>query len=518
MSLNENSQSVEGFGTSHYLALDLGAESGRAVLGRLSGDRLQLEEVHRFANRSAVLPDGLHWDILGLYASIQQGIRRGAEAAGSIPLRGLGVDTWGVDYALLDHRDELLGLPFHYRDHRTDGVMDRVFSRVPAKRIFGETGIQFMQLNTLFQLAAARERSSPALDAAQTLLFLPDLFHFWLSGEKRCEYTIATTSQLFNPVRQDWAVDLMGDLSIPSRLFLPVTPPGTVIGALRTSVQEETGAGTVPVIVPASHDTASAVAAVPASTKNFAYLSSGTWSLMGIELDSPRVTEEARSGNFTNEGGVSGTVRFLKNIMGLWLVQECRRSWARQGSEYSYADLALLAAAAPPFACFVNPDDPAFLAPRDMPHAIASYCERTGQQAPQGPGAVVRACLEGLALTYRRHLLRLEAIAGETLSTLHIVGGGAQNRLLCQFAANAIGRAVVAGPVEATAAGNILVQAMGRNEIASLSDLRQVVRRSFDVEEYSPVDSDRWLEAYTRFDQVVARGEGAGVQRGEDGG
>ncbi|MCA1597022.1 MAG: rhamnulokinase [Chloroflexi bacterium] len=491
-------------GESHYLALDLGAESGRAVLGRLSGGRLGLQEVHRFANRPVLLPDGLHWDILGLYSAIQEGIRCGSAAAGSQPLRGLGIDTWGVDYALLDGSDELLGLPFHYRDHRTDGVMDRVFARVPADRIFAETGIQFMQLNTLFQLAAARERSPAVLDAAETLLFLPDLFHFWLSGEKRCEYTVATTSQLFNPVRREWAADLMGDLSISPRLFKPVTPPGTVLGTLRSAVQEQTGSGGVPVIAPASHDTASAVAAVPASDTNFAYLSSGTWSLMGIELSAPRISAEARQGNFTNEGGVGGTVRFLKNIMGLWLVQECRRSWARAGHDYTYAELAELAAAAPPFTCFVNPDDPAFLAPPDMPRAITSFCERTAQQPPREPGAVVRSCLEGLALTYRRHLHRLEAIAGQPLTTLHIVGGGAQNRLLCQFAANAVARRVVAGPVEATAAGNILVQAMGRGEISSLADLRQVVRRSFEVEEYLPQETDRWLEAFQRFEHVIA--------------
>ncbi|HET6381763.1 MAG TPA: rhamnulokinase family protein [Armatimonadota bacterium] len=482
---------------SQYLALDLGAESGRGVLGSLENGRLELSEIHRFANRPVALPDGLHWNIGGLYQEILHAITRGADKAKT--LDGIGVDTWGVDYALLDGRGELLGLPFHYRDHRTDDVMERVFARVSRQRIFKETGIQFMQFNTLFQLAAARERESPLPDAAETLLFLPDLFHFWLSGEQRVEFTIATTSQLYNPVARDWSRQMMEPLGIPPRLFQPVTPPGTIIGRLRKAVASETGAGAVQIILPGSHDTASAVAAAPAASDDFVYISSGTWSLIGIELSAPRISAETMEGNFTNEGGVGGTIRFLKNIMGLWLVQECRRSWARQGREYSYGELAALAEEAPAFACLIDPDDPSFLAPDDMLSALDAFCRRTAQNLPGEPGAIIRACLEGLAFKYRENVLKLEAIAARSLNCIHIVGGGVQNRLLCQFAASATGKPVMAGPIEATAAGNILVQAMARGEIASLRELREVVRASFQVEEFSPIQPDGWMEAYDRF-------------------
>ncbi|MDQ2732862.1 MAG: rhamnulokinase [Armatimonadota bacterium] len=482
----------------NYLALDLGAESGRGVLGKLEGDRLEIQEVHRWANRPAALPDGIHWDILGQFNEIKTAIAAAGRHQAS-PLQGIAVDTWGVDYALLDQRGDLLGVPFHYRDHRTDGVMDRVFSQVSKEEIFNWTGIQFMQLNTLFQLAAAREQNSPALDAAHRLLFLPDLFHYWLSGEQTCEFTVASTSQLYNPQTSGWAVELMDRLRIPSHLFLPVTPPGVPIGKLRPAIAEETRAGDVPILTVGCHDTASAVAAVPAIGDDFIYLSSGTWSLMGVELARPLISPEALAANFTNEGGVAHTIRFLKNIMGLWVVQECRRSWARQGHEYSYGELTTLAAAAEPFQHFINPDDPSFLAPPDMPGAIIAYCDRTGQGRPAGPGPTIRACLEGLAFQYRENVARLESLVGRSLPTLHIVGGGVQNRLLCQFAANATGKTVVAGPVEATAAGNLLVQAMARSEIGSLRDLRHIVRNSFPVEEYTPFETAAWEEAWGRW-------------------
>ena len=495
---------------SHYLALDFGAESGRGVLGRLENGRLEISEVHRWPNVPVSLPDGLHWNPLGLYSEMKDAIRNGARSLPSgETLKGVAVDTWGVDYALLDSRGEMMGTPYHYRDRRTDGVMDRILERIPRSRIFGRTGIQFMQINTLFQLAAARESGSPLLDAAYRLLFMPDLFNYWLSGEISCELTIASTSQMYDPTNHEWAADLMDDLGIPSRLFLPVTQPGSQLGELRESLAQETGAGTVPVLNSGSHDTASAVAAVPASSPDFAYLSSGTWSLIGIELPTPAITPTTLAGNFTNEGGVSGTIRFLKNIMGLWLVQECRRSWARQGKDYTYADLAELAAQAPAFACFVDPDEPAFLAPPDMPAAIASYCARTGQKAPVGPGPTVRACLEGLAFKYRENMQRLEEIAARPIRTLHIVGGGVQNRLLCQFAANATGKSVAAGPVEATAAGNLLVQAMAQGEIASLSAVRHVVRSSFTVDEYEPAATAPWEDAYGRFAEFTGKAAAA---------
>jgi rhamnulokinase len=412
---------------SQYLALDLGAESGRGVLGQLENDRLELREIHRFPNIPVSLPDGLHWNILGLFQEIKRSIAlASADLTGGQQLRALGVDTWGVDYALLGSQDELLGMPHHYRDHRTDGIMEKVFTRTPREKIFERTGIQFMQLNTLFQLAAARERSEVSLDIAKTLLFLPDLIHFWLSGEKACEFTIATTSQLFDPVARDWARDLMDELGIPDSLFLPIAEPGRTLGPLRQSVADELRCGKSPVVLPGSHDTAAAVAAVPADGMDFVYISSGTWSLIGVETLKPVLTRAALDGNFTNEGGVGGRFRFLKNIMGLWLVQECRRCWARSGQAYEYAHLASLAGGSPPFSHFVDPDEPSFLAPVDMPGSIAAFCRRTGQPAPENPGTMVRACLEGLAFKYRENVERLEAITGRSLGNLHIVGGGAK--------------------------------------------------------------------------------------------
>ena len=482
----------------NFLAFDLGAESGRAVIGRFDGQRLGLEEVHRFPNGPVRILDGLHWDVLRLFEEIQRGIALGVRQAGR-DLAGLGLDTWGVDFALLDRAGALLGNPYHYRDSRTDGMLEEAFRLVPKRDIFAATGVQFLKLNTLYQVLAMSVQRSPLLDAAETLLMIPDLFNYWLTGRKACEFTDATTTQFYDPARRDWSRALFERLSLPARILPEVVPPGTPLGPLLGPVADETGARDVTVIAPACHDTGSAVAAVPASGEDYAYISSGTWSLMGAEVREPILTDAALNHNFTNEGGVEGTFRFLKNIMGLWLVQECRRAWEREGDALSYDDLTRLASEAPAFGPVVDPDDDRFVGIGDMPGRIRAFCEETGQVPPAGRGAVVRCALEGLALKYRHVLERLEEILKRRLGAVHVVGGGSRNRLLCQLTADATGRPVIAGPAEATAIGNILIQALATGHLGALSDARAVVRRSFDVVTYEPRRDDRWDEAYARF-------------------
>jgi rhamnulokinase len=483
--------------TKKILAFDLGAESGRGLLGLFDGQRLQLEVVHRFPNGGVQTLDTMHWDVLRLYGEMLQGMRRARAEHGDIA--GVGIDTWGVDFALLGRGGTLLGNPRHYRDPHTEASMDAAFRQVPRMEVFRQTGIQFMRFNTLFQLLALKRDRSPLLAAAETLLFIPDLFHYWLTGIKINEYTDASTSQMIDPGTRSWARDLIRTFELPERILGTLTPPGTVLGPLRSWVASETGLASVPVIAPATHDTASAVAAVPAQGASWAYISSGTWSLMGAELDRPLVNEQALNYNFTNEGGVGGTVRFLKNVMGLWLVQECRRIWERGGKTYTYEELMQLAEAAPPFAAVVDPDDASFILPPSMPAALADFCKRTGQAAPVGPGPVIRCALESLALRYRWVLERLEEMLGRKLEAIHIVGGGCQNTLLCRLTADCCNRPVHAGPVEATAIGNVLVQALGLGLVCSLSEAREVVRRSFDVRTYTPQNPQPWHEPYQRF-------------------
>jgi rhamnulokinase len=489
-----------------FLAFDLGAESGRAVVGLLEGDRLRLEEVHRFPNGPVRLPDGLHWDVLRLWTEIKRGLALAVQKHGA-DLAGVGLDTWGVDFGLLDRDGALVSNPYHYRDSRTDGMLDEAFRRVPRQEIFEQTGIQFMQLNSLYQLLAMVVGRSPALDIAETFLTMPDLFNYWLTGRKVCEFSIATTTQCYDPHRGGWAIPLLEKMGIPTHIFPEIVPPGTVLGKLLPAVAEEAcpepsrrvGVSGLQVIAPACHDTGCAVAAVPAEGADFAYISSGTWSLMGAELPEPVINEQSLAFDFTNEGGVGGTFRFLKNIAGLWLVQECRRTWAHQGEEFSYDELAQMAAQATPLQSVVDPDYPDFLKPGDMPARIRGFCEMTDQPVPQSKGAAVRCALESLALKYRWVLERLEEILGRRLEPIHIVGGGTQNWLLNQFAADATGRRVVTGPIEATAAGNVITQAMALGHIGSLEEGRQVVRNSFDVVAYEPAGEPEWDEAYGRF-------------------
>jgi rhamnulokinase len=505
-----------------YLAFDLGAESGRAMVGHIENGRIALRELHRFPNRMVPLHGHLYWDLLHLFAEIQHALRLAGRE--KIQLAGLGVDTWGVDFGLLDRNGHLLANPITYRDHRTDGMIEKVLAKMPAAEIYQHTGIQFSPINTLYQLYALVESASPLLQIAQRLLFIPDLVNFMLTGRQVSEFTFATTSQLFNPQTRAWADPIFTRLGLPRHLMADIVEPGTVIGTLRHELASDSGLGAVPVIAVGCHDTASAVAAVPAVSgnsalppqsaiptppSNWAYLSSGTWSLLGVETSAPVINERALQMNFTNEGGVApagqaGTIRLLKNIMGLWLLQECRRQWQREGWEYDYAQLTALAeAAAPwpgrPFRCFVNPDAPVFLNPDNMPQAIAEFCRQTQQPLPHSHGEFARCILESLALQYRRVLEMVEALQGKKVEVLHIVGGGSQNALLNQFTADAIGKPVLAGPVEATALGNIAVQALATGEFANLAQARQAIRNSFALQEFQPRDSEQWNVAYQRF-------------------
>ena len=486
---------------SYFAAADLGAESGRVILGHLLGGKLSLEEIHRFINEPVRLPTGLYLDSLRLWRDILRGLSiLGRER--KLSLDGVGVDTWGVDFGLLGNDGTLVDNPRHYRDSRNNGMLDKAFAIVPQEEIFAQTGIQFMQLNTLYQLYAMKLAWSPALDAARILLFMPDLFHYFLTGVKKAELTIASTSQMYNPIGGRWTAELLRTLRIAPDILPPIVPPGMLLGPILPYVAEETGlAPGTPVYATATHDTAAAVAAVPAATDNdWCYISSGTWSLMGMELDEPVINQEAIELNFTNEVGVEGRIRFLKNIMGLWPLQECRRAWSLEGHDYSYEDLARMAADAPAFRAVIDPD--AFLEPGQMPQRIAEFCRKTGQPAPDSPGTTARVILESLALRYREVLGNLEALTGRPLRIIHIVGGGSRNSLLNQFVADCTGRPVVAGPAEATAAGNILVQAMGAGLVSGLDSIREVVRASFETRRYQPASSKGWDAAWQRFQRL----------------
>jgi rhamnulokinase len=492
----------------NLLAFDLGAESGRALLGHLTDDgKLTLEEKHRFANPNGKINGHLHWNLLAQWEELKTGLRKAAAGTGSgnTPIHAIGVDTWGVDFGLLDSQGNLLANPFMYRDAQTDGMLEYAFSLVPKERIFEQTGIQFMQLNSLYQLLALVKRKPPLLDCADTLLFMPDLFNYLFTGEKVAEFSIATTSQMYDPRKRAWATELLKGLGVPVHVLPRIVASGTRLANLLPEVQQECGVGPIPVIATAGHDTASAVAAVPAqpNSADWCYISSGTWSLMGVEIDRPIINDKSLKHNYTNEGGVGGTIRFLKNIMGLWLVQECRRHWQKEGHDYTYAQLTQLAAAAKPFAAVIDPDHAPCLRPGDMPKKIADFCIKTGQTPPSTPGEFVRTCLEGLALTYRKTLEGLQDVLDRKVSTIHIVGGGSQNELLNQMTADACSRPVIAGPVEATAIGNMLITAMATGDVNSLADLRRIVRQSFETKHYDPRDTAKWDDAYARYRKLL---------------
>jgi len=480
------------------LAFDLGAESGRAVLGSVRAGVLNIQEVHRFPNEPVEYGGTLHWDTPRLWLEI----RRSLSALGDAVLGGVGVDAWGVDYALLGECGELVQNPYHYRDKRTDGLMELVFGKVSKQEIYRRTGIQFMQINTLFQLLAAQRDTPELLKAARTLLTIPDLFHYWFTGKAVCEFTNATTTQMVDPRTRTWARGLMDKLGIPSRLPANIVEPGTVIGTLSEKLSVPTRLKGTPVIAPASHDTGSAVASVSARAGT-AFLSSGTWSLLGTELDEPLINVESLRLNFTNEGGVCGTTRFLKNVMGLWMVQCCRQSWASRGQVYDYAQLMEMASTETPFQCLVDPNDESFLHPGDMPRAIGEFCSRSEQPIPKQPGAFVRTVLESLAFKYRQVILDMERLTRTPIRQIRIIGGGSKNRLLNQFTADATGRLVLAGPVEATALGNIGIQLLATGAATSLDEVRAIIDRSFPTEVFEPRDTDKWERHVSRFQQYT---------------
>jgi len=508
--------------TKSYLAIDMGASSGRHIVGHFDGKRLNLEEVYRFENGSVEMAGNLYWNFPGQWGHVAAGL----QAAGALyggKIVSVGVDTWGVDFGLLGRNDTLLGIPACYRDPRTDGAMERAFETVSRDEIFANTGLQFMQFNTLYQLLAMKWANSPLLDSAERFLTMPDLFHWLMSGVKANEFTNSTTTQFYNPLTGDWATTMLEKFGLPTHIFAPVTPPGTVLGKLTPNIAKASGLSAANVVLPGTHDTASAVMAVPVQTSDFrlqtsdqnsearspkpeaswCYISLGTWALMGVEVDRPIVNDQVAAFNFTNEGGVGNTMRLLKNISGLWLIQECRRNWNQAGRNWDWEHLNALAANAAPLVSFINPDEREFLSPTDMPEAIRQYCKRTGQTVPPTEGAILRCALESIAMKFRTTLEMCESLTGNRIDTIHIVGGGTKNRQLCQAATDACGRRVVAGPIEATAIGNLMMQAVASGDVGGIQQAREVIRESFDVVEYLPQNTAAWQDAYGRFCQVT---------------
>ena len=487
--------------TKRVLAIDFGASSGRAILGIFDGEKIALEEVHRFSNDPVRVGDTMYWDVLRLFHEIKQGIVKAVQAGG---FDSIGIDTWGVDFGLIDEFGCLLENPVHYRDERTKGLIEECAETVSNEEFYKTTGIQFMELNTVYQLYALKKYRPHILERADKLLFMPDLFGYMLTGKMTTEYSIATTSQMIDLKTKKWANGLLERLGIPSRLLCEIKPSGSVLGKVRDDIAAECGTGDVDVISVCGHDTQSAITAVPAESKDFAFLSSGTWSLFGTELAEPIVDEKSIAMNVTNEGGYGQTVGFLKNIIGLWLIQESRRHWNRHGSNYSYADLEKLALEAEPFKCFIDPDAPEFVPHGNIPQRVREYCEKTGQAVPESVGEVMRCIYESLAMKYRLTLDKLEDCTGKTYPAIHVIGGGTKDTLLCQMTASSTNRKVVAGPIEATVLGNICVQLLSCGAIESVEQARQIVKASENTVEYSPADADKWAEAYERFKGLVS--------------
>lgn len=484
----------------NFLAFDLGATSGRSVVGTLRDGKIEIRELTRFPNSFVELHGKCYWNLFGLYEHLKEGLL--ACANEGITPDSIGVDTWGVDIVPIGKDGSILGMPRAYRDPYTEGAQERFFEIVPREEVYDKTGIQFMNFNTLFQIfAAVQEGYTPIIEAKQ-LLFMPDALSYMLTGKAICEYTIASTSQILNPRTAKLETSLLAAAGVDANIFPEIKLPGSVIGALTDALAEESRLGKVNVVAVAGHDTASAVAAVPAENERFAYLSSGTWSLMGIETKQPIIDEASFRHNFTNEGGVDGTTRFLKNICGMWILEQCRREWEREGKKYSYPQIVEMAHSAEPFVSFINPDDASFANPHSMLKAIEAFCVRTGQPVPQNDTQIVRTIFESLALRYREVLDILEGMAPFAIDVLHIIGGGSKNRLLNQFTANAIGKRVLAGPSEATAIGNVMMQAVAAGAVSSLAEARQIIRASIETEEFLPQDSEVWSEAYQRFQSV----------------
>lgn len=480
-----------------YIAVDLGAESGRVMIGSVSVEKLVLEEIHRFSNGPIEESGSLRWDFAKLMGEIKAGIKMAAKAAGT-QVWGIGVDSWGVDFGLLDGNGELIENPYHYRDSQTNGMQEKAFEFMPKRQIYENTGIQFMQLNSVYQLLAMRLANSVALAKARNLIFIADLVSYFLCGKIFAEYTLGSTSQFMDMRTGLWSKAVLDALKLPSNILPEIVPPGKVVGQLGAKIGVELGCGPIPVIAIGSHDTASAVAAVPASAEKWAYLSSGTWSLMGAEIPKAIIDDKTLAYEFTNEGGVEKTIRLLKNIMGLWLVQESKRQWQREGTDLGYGEITAMAENAAPFAGHIDVDDSSFLPPGDMPKRVNEYLARTGQKTTKDKGQIIRIILESLALRYRAVMEAIEDATGRTVDVLHVVGGGIQNELLCQFTANALGKKVITGPIEATASGNILMQAIATGQISTLVEAREIVRKSFEMKEFQPQDTAEWLKQYNK--------------------
>ncbi len=482
----------------YFLGFDLGASSGRAMLGTLEDNKLKLTEIHRFVNQMQLINGHYFWNIFSLFNELKTGLKKCIKEHGIQP-ESIGIDTWGVDFVHLNKEGLILSLPFAYRDSRTNTSMNDLFQIVPREDVYAKTGIQFMQFNSLFQLFSMVKDASSLLEITDSILFMPDALNYLFSGVKKSEFSIASTSQMLIPGTCRWDYELIEKVGIPKNILQDIVLPGTVLGAIQNDIADETGSKSIPVIAVAGHDTGSAIVSVPSTLTNFAYISSGTWSLVGIESQQPIISEQVFQANFTNEGGVEGTTRFLKNIMGMWLIQETQRIWAEQGTEYSWPDMVELARKAEPFKFLLNPDDSVFLNPKNMPDAITDFCNRTSQGTPQTHGEVIRCIYDSLALKYRYTLEQIRDVSDQPIEVIHIIGGGANNHFLNQLTADATGLQVVAGPTEATVIGNILMQAKALGYVGSLNDIRQIIADSFELIHFIPsVDLD-WDEAYNRF-------------------
>lgn len=483
------------------LAFDFGASSGRAILGIYDGEKLRMEEVHRFSNDPVSVNGTLYWDVLRLFHEIQQGLLKAKQAGG---FDSVGVDTWGVDFGLLDKNGYLLENPVHYRDFRTQGKIEESFKLLPKEEFYNETGIQFMELNTVFQLFSLVMNRPELLERAETLLFMPDLFNFMLTGEKSTEYTIASTSQMINVHTREWSDDVLNKLNIPKRILTPIVEPGTVIGKISPELCETLGIEPADVISVAGHDTQSAAAAVPTQEDDFLFISCGTWSLFGTELEKPIVNKNSYELNVTNEGGLNGKTTFLKNIIGLWLIQESRRQWQREGKDYSYADLEKLALEAEPFKCFIDPDDPLFVAPGNLPERVRKFCRETNQYVPETVGEIMRCIYESLALKYRFAFSQISDCTNKKYDVIHIVGGGAKDTLLCKMTASSCNVKVTAGPIEATVLGNLAVQLISTGAISDLKQARKMIAESENIKTFLPENVSEWDSAYKKFKEIIS--------------
>lgn len=486
--------------TKRVLAFDFGASSGRAIIGCFDGDKITLEEVHRFSNDPVSVGGTVYWDVLRLFYEIKQGIIKAKIAGG---FDSIGIDTWGVDFGLIDSEGKLMENPVHYRDARTVGLVDEAFKTMPKEKLYGITGIQFMELNTLFQLIALKKYRPWMLERADKMLFMPDLFGYMLTGKMCAEYSIASTSQLIDLDKRTWSKEILDAFGIKESVFAPLVQPGTVLGELSKEICEECGVDPVPIISVCGHDTQSAITSVPCEDGDFAFLSSGTWSLFGTELDKPIVNETSMNINITNEGGFDGSTGFLKNIIGLWLIQESRRQWKREGKEYSYADLEKLALAAEPFKCFIDPDAPEFVPHGNIPERVREFCRKTGQYVPETVGEIMRCIYESLAMKYRLTFEKLRECTERDYPVIHVIGGGTKDGLLCQMTANSCDRTVKAGPIEATVMGNVAVQLMSDGSVKNIGQARKIVADSSELKTFEPKDTDKWAGAYEDFLKII---------------